>query len=397
MIRAIDSLALLGLGAVLHASLAQGGALDCANWGSNLLREGQDRALLLSDVAGNLVAYALIAGCLVAARAIPSDPAVHKRRLLLWIVLACSALSLGIEGVQSCLPGRLSSGWDWALNTAGATIGAVSGSVVARRPPGFRDREQVAFNRGVLTAALAWAVFASSPWQLSDPALAWAKWQGLALSWAVSGPDPERLITHGLQGLAIGLVVGLWHTRSASRTLMIAALALGVPVINLFMIRSTPLLEFWLAIGASVPVGALLSGKLAARGQVRLAAGLALAVGLAALMWGATRAVPGRLRPFEWGLRGLEGDALEGIRLLGLCVWIAISTRLSGWWIGGPPLLWSLLALCSLALAEWLHSVTPGRPADLTGPLFGLAGVLLAHCVLTWPRSGLQSRPSSQS
>lgn len=393
----MDSLALLGLGAVVHAGLVQGGAPDCANWGSSLLREGQSRALPLSDVAGNLVAYALLAACFVAAWAQRSPQGRPHRHALLWIILSCSAVSLGIEGLQSCLPTRLSSAWDWTLNTAGAMFGAVTGLVFIGRSHGSDDREPAAFNRGALAAVLAWAVFATSPWQLSDPALAWAKWRGLALSWALSGLHAERLITHGLQGLAIGLVIGLWPARSAGRIGLIIAMALGVPTVSLFMMRPTSLLEFWLGIGISVPAGALLATALRARGQVRLAAALALAAVLAALMWGATRAMPGRLRPFEWGLHGLEGDALEGIRLLGLSVWVALSTRLAGWRIGGRPGVWSVLALCSLALAEWLHSLTPGQPADLTGPLFGLAGVLLAHAVLPQPSSGLQSRPSSLS
>ena len=126
----------------------------------------------------------------------------------------------------------------------------------------------------------------------------------------------------------------------------------------------------------------------------RLVGVLLAASTCAALAWWSTRATPGGLKPFSWGIRGLAGDALEGIRLLGLASWVAISLMVSGACIGGPRPLWGLIALVVLAVSEALHTFTPGRPGDLTGPVFGLAGVLLASLMLSAKPSGLQSRAS---
>ena len=118
MIRTIDSLALLGLGAVIHASLVGGGAIDCAPGVSAFLSEGAEKALLLSDVAGNLIAYALLAAALLACRYARMRARISARlgsrpittlTLPLGILLACSALSLGIEGSSGRPPVRTPS------------------------------------------------------------------------------------------------------------------------------------------------------------------------------------------------------------------------------------------------------------------------------------------------
>jgi len=52
-----------------------------------------------------------------------------------WIaVLACSALSLAVEGAQLLLPNRMASTADWMANSAGAAIGAAL-TIPFRRTP----------------------------------------------------------------------------------------------------------------------------------------------------------------------------------------------------------------------------------------------------------------------
>ena len=412
MIRTIDSLALLGLGAVIHASLVGGGVINCAPGLSAFLSEGADKALLLSDVAGNLIAYALLAALLVAGRyarmcARTGSRPVNPLHLLLGILLACSVLSLGIEAVQACLPGRLSSIWDWLFNTLGALAGIGLMRLVSRkRPedlsdPGDRTVSQTTVSRELaLMGALAWAMFASSPWAVSDAGLALAKWRGLQTTWALSGIDPSRLASTVLQSLSVGLLLGLPRMDHAMKIACALGLMTIVLLAELLLMRPIPILETWLGVPAGLTAGLLMSASLTMGQELdqahrrRLVGVLLAASTCAALAWWSTRASPGALKPFSWGIRGLAGDALEGIRLLGLASWVAISLMVSGACIGGPRPLWGLIALVVLAVSEALHTFTPGRPGDLTGPVFGLAGVLLASLMLSAKPSGLQSRAS---
>lgn len=372
--------------------------MDCSPGWPAFLKEGASMPLRLSDVAGNLIAYALLAACLSARSA-------RSRRNALRTLVFCCILSLGIEALQTCLPSRLSSGWDWLFNGLGALLGTVGAHLLDGRRASFlrslasRGDARMCMNPGVvLITTLAWATFASSPWTLSDPALAPDKWLGLWTTWGLSGLEHSRLVSALLQGLSVGLLLGLAHPRGSFALVSALTLTLGVLTSELMMMRSAPMVELWVGLPSAMLCG-LLAGRLVGGSRwtekpvARRLAGAALAaLTCLALFWWSTRANPGGIRPLAWTLRGLEGDALEGIRLLGLVTWVAMSLCLAGVLIGGPRGLWALVALLVLGGSEVLQSMTPGRTADLTAPVFGLAGVLLADLMGPKQASGLQSR-----
>lgn len=72
------------------------------------------------DILSNLVGYAPL-GFLLTVALLRSGPA---RYAALWATLACAALSLSVETLQTFLPARVPSNVDLVLNTVGAAIGA---------------------------------------------------------------------------------------------------------------------------------------------------------------------------------------------------------------------------------------------------------------------------------
>lgn len=396
--RLIDGLALTGLGATVYASLVPSGPFDCASLPASLLREGLGRSLQLADVTGNVLAYMLLSACLMASANV-------RGRAQTWsgaVLVLCSLLSLIVEIMQACLPARISSGWDWGLNSLGAGCGVLLMRVlldsrIATRFAASRDADDAPPWRLALAACLAWAVFATAPWQVSDPSLVLSKWRGIISTWEVTGVNAARLLGSVLQATAVGMLIGQTRVKPQIRLLAGMLLAVLVPAAALFVMRPYPILELWIGVPAGLCAGLLLSAALGSRGLHRLAAALMLMFALAALAEWALRAAPGRLVPFRVGLRGLEGDALEGIRLLGLSAWIAMSTAAAGWVLGIPGRIWAGTVVAVLLLAEVLQAFTPGHVADLTGPVFGLAGVLVGALLLPAASPRLQSRPSVSS
>ena len=63
-------------------------------------------------------------------------PGVPRLRRMLAAALAVSAFGAGDEWFQSHVPGRESSVYDWAADTAGATLAQVVGMALSRRREG---------------------------------------------------------------------------------------------------------------------------------------------------------------------------------------------------------------------------------------------------------------------
>ncbi len=112
------------------------------------------------DVIANLLGY-LPLGALVCVGAIRSG-----RRL--WVagltaVLLPSCLSLALEMAQNFLPQRVPSALDWALNTAGAALGALLALLAERLGLGLRwqavrERWFVGGSAGALALLLLWPI-----------------------------------------------------------------------------------------------------------------------------------------------------------------------------------------------------------------------------------------------
>lgn len=80
------------------------------------------------DVLSNLVGYAPL-GFLLTVALLRAGMAL---RAALWATLACAALSLSVETLQTLLPARVPSNVDLVLNIAGAAIGATFANVFQR-------------------------------------------------------------------------------------------------------------------------------------------------------------------------------------------------------------------------------------------------------------------------
>ena len=111
------------------------------------------------DVAINLAGYAPL-GFLLALGALRSG---YTRIPIIAAILAAGLLSLAMETLQSYLPVRVPSNVDWALNTCGGLLGAVSAVLLERlgaidRWSQFRTRWFVSDARGELVLLALWPV-----------------------------------------------------------------------------------------------------------------------------------------------------------------------------------------------------------------------------------------------
>jgi VanZ family protein len=111
------------------------------------------------DVAINVSGYAPL-GFLLALSGLRSG---RTRAPVLAATLAACLLSLAMETLQSFLPVRVPSNVDWALNSAGAWLGAVLAFLLERlgaidRWSRFRDRWFVSDARNVLVLLALWPV-----------------------------------------------------------------------------------------------------------------------------------------------------------------------------------------------------------------------------------------------
>ncbi len=112
------------------------------------------------DVVANLVGY-LPLGALVFVAALRSGRG-QRVAALIAIVLP-SLMSLALELLQNYLPQRVPSAADWALNSAGATLGALLAALAHRmgltlRWQGLRDRWFVGRSAAAITLLLLWPV-----------------------------------------------------------------------------------------------------------------------------------------------------------------------------------------------------------------------------------------------
>ncbi len=109
------------------------------------------------DLVSNLLGY-MPAGFLLALTALRTG---RGRYAVAWATLACTVLSLGMECLQNYLPRRVPSNVDFALNTAGAWVGAVAAALLERmgaiaRWNRLRARWFVADAQGALVLLALW-------------------------------------------------------------------------------------------------------------------------------------------------------------------------------------------------------------------------------------------------
>lgn len=370
-----------------YQSLADGGAWQCGG-----AAVGFDVRVSRTDLVANVVAYVPLGLlCALAARG----------RLVRQVAAGFAlptALSLGLELVQSCQAARVSSAWDWSANTAGAALGVVAAMAVdalrsrgARRGGGAPE-EQATLRLLTAGVALGWVALQTAPWVFSvDVGTVRGNLSFLRRALADPTLDPFHVARHAGAWLAIACACRLWAGRgdwAAARLAAVAGLSLGL---QLLLAVSRPLsLDELVGMLPAAGLGAALALSRAGR---RVGAMAPWALGL---FWGAwlacaayqLRPDPGAAGPaaFHWwprvGLGGLRG-ALDYALLFG---WFGVAAGTADAWRAIPPAAarhrLAAVAVCSMFLLELVQTTIPGRGPDLSAPLFTGLGVLMAWAIL---------------
>jgi VanZ family protein len=393
----VDAVVVALLAAIVYASLSHGGGFVCdAKRTGGFLREAP--RLSGSDFLGNLVAYLLLAAAMAIARSHRRPgSAASSARAFAAAVLACSILSLGMEAVQACLPGRVSSGWDWVANTLGAALGWVIGATVlpawGRWSAGAHrwvdDRRLFAVT---LMAALAWSIASTAPWVPSPDIGVFrhnvgAVWR----AWSNGYVDPWRFAQAAAGWLAVGSTVSLATGRRPVALSLFAVFAVGLPALRLLENGAGPSVEWLLGLGvaAAVVVAAVAALPPRARAVLALAA---VVVAMAAYELEPGYGLP---RAFSWRLQLLRGRPIEGIQLAAYFTWFGLAVVACGHALGGHrrhDRNWAIAAVAAMAAMEWAQTQLPGRTPDLSPILVCALAAWVAQRMLRGdPRFGPSS------
>lgn len=343
----------------------------------------QDAHLSGTDGLANVVAY-LPLGLLAAAWADSRRPGAAPA-LLLGLV-SISAFSLAMELVQACLPGRVSSWYDWSTNTLGALLGLLA-MPAARRAARIAHRHPALAR--VLDAPLlwpaalcigTWLAMTTAPWRFTfDPGTIRGNLAFVVHASQSLAPDAWRLARHLFGWLAVGGAVRamLPDRRAAAGVLvlLIGASALAQPLL------------VWHALSPE-ELGAMVLAAIAfAAASPRLAdAALARATWIAALASVtayelAPGAGEGFASGFSWWPQLGRGGLLGALELALLYCWLAFTLVLSLRWsarqgrdISRQRVVLPLAVVVALLAMEVAQRWIPGRSPDTSAPLItGLA------------------------
>lgn len=234
------------------------------------------------DVGINLAGYAPL-GFLLALAALRSGRA---RWAVSVAVLSAGALSLGMEALQSYLPSRIPSNVDFALNTAGAGLGACSAWLLEKagaldRWSRVRARWFVSEARGALVLLALWPMallfpasvplglgqvlerleFALAEMLTDTPFLEWLPVRDIELQPLVPGAE--------VMGVALGALIpcllgyGVIRTLVQRAVFLVVTLAAGVLLTALSAALSYGPDHAWAWLDLPVRVGLIMGGVLA--------------------------------------------------------------------------------------------------------------------------------------
>jgi VanZ family protein len=345
------------------------------------------------DGLANLLAY-LPLGLLVAALA-----ATVRRPVAALLVgfVSIAAFSLAMESLQACLPGRVSSWYDWAANSIGGLVGLLAvglarvGLRVAGCSPALGRIGTSALIGPVLLCAGAWLVLSLSPWRFTFDVGAirgnlaflrelpeWPeidRWRfALHLAgWSTTGVA-LRALAPGHRPALAGLVLAFAMSLAGQLLLVIPALSV----------------EEIAGMGLAGLLAAILLPTVGETALARALPGLALA---AIAAWQFSPGPSGMLAAgFDWLPQIGRGSMLGAIGFALLFSWLAFSLVLSLRWsaargenIERRRILLPLAAIVVLLMMETAQRWVPGRGPDTSAPLVvGLA--FLVAWVLTADR-----------
>ncbi len=301
-------------------------------------------------------------------------------------VAGASLLSMGLESLQTFLPGRVASRLDWLLNTLGASLGALAAALIQGRWAPLRAVQALRYRWFLPGSAADMGLLVLGLWTLAqliplllylDPASLqrglWSLWRALLqpslLHW-------QQLIADSLGIAGLGLFVTL-HARAAKSMMplyvvfIVAVLLLRIPVMS------------W-RLSLETGAGALL-GLGVAMLFLRSPRGLRLAAAAAMIFFGFALAKlapevslwfkpPREINwiPFAGRMHSLYALAEMLAVLWPFLALAALAQTAAPFrghaWIGG------LLVLTLAAALELAQQGVPGHRADITNVLLALAG-----------------------
>lgn len=389
MPRVIASATLAYLCFIAYQSLAGGGLGTCL---SPLVQQAAH--LSASDGLANFAAY-LPLGLLVAAW----GASCRSRAFLATLLglLSVILFSLSMELLQACLPGRVSSWYDWLTNSLGALLGVLLMPAVRRSAAAARRHSVFRWlpgSRLLWPAALcvgAWFAMTTWPWRFTlDPGTIRANLSFVAHVQVWLAPDPWRLAQHLCGWLAIGGVLRAWlpQPRIAVRTLvvLIGTSALAQALLEGRALSPEELTAMALAGAAFAVISPLLSDVVLAR-LLPIAALAAVA---------AYELAPGIDSGFApgmswWPLLG-RGGLLAALGLSLLYCWLAFTLVLSLRWralhgghIGPRRFALPLAVVAALLAMEIAQRWIPGRSPDTSAPLITGLAFLVAWALTRTP------------
>jgi VanZ family protein len=359
----LRALALIGLGAVLYASL-----YPLSDWRLRqpgmlaFVEAGIPRYWTWFDFASNVIAYLLLT--LVWTLGWLAN--VRMRWAVPIATLGFAALSFGLEAVQSFLPGRVPSLLDWIANSAGALAGALLGAALNR---GAQGSDRV-------------AVPVRERWHEQGSPLGWV----LLLLWLSAQLVPQRLLF--ATGQVQRIVDGVARSLNLEAELTQLSVRLSLTALDGVLLEAATVICAVSVIGLlaldlvrSQPHRALLMGTIAL-----------VALVLRSI---ATQIVYGAGSPFAWLTPGAQGGLVVGVLLL--YAFATLGPR--GRAVAAVALLVCGLLLVNLAPPDRYFDTTVG---DLgAGQLFTLHALLrfvsmawpFAAIAYFWARVGRRRRP----
>ncbi|MFO1300594.1 MAG: VanZ family protein [Burkholderiaceae bacterium] len=337
----------------------------------------QGSHLSRGDGFANLVAYVPL-GLLAAAWA-------ARRRARAGVLAAAfasiAAFSLAMETLQACLPGRVSSWYDWSTNSAGGLLGLMALPVATRLL-------RLARTRPALTAAVdaplwwpvalcvgTWMALSLAPWRFTlDVGTIRGNLSFLRHLADGASLEPWRLARHLLGWTAIGVALRALPADAATTlrwlALLSAVAALGQVVLDVPALS----LEELAGMALALPVSALVSSLVSGAGRARLPAALALSSVLVYQL--APHAGAPLARGVSWWPQVGRGGLLAALELALCFGWLGAMLTLSLRWsalrgedIGRRRIAWPLAAVVVLMLTELAQAWIPGRTPDTSAPL----------------------------
>ena len=380
---------------IAYQSLADGGTWQCG--GPVLSTHGR---LSRSDLLANTVAYIPLGLlCVLVAIDRAADGWRRLPRGVAAGVLVPSALSLGLELLQSCQSNRMSGAYDWLANSFGALVGVTlalllrsSAIVVPARAGHVPARPYASLRLFTALVAIAWIVSQTMPWVFSVDIGTMRSNLSFLRRWSHAPPlDAWHVVRHAGAWMALACAC-----RLVARDARLAVAALigtgGLSLSLQVLLEARTPLSFeeltGMACGAGLALPAMLLARHdahAGRWAVGLFCGALLVVGAYEL-----RPEPSAIaatREFSWWPNVGLGSPLGALDYALLFGWFGLATVVAARWadVAGYRHArrgWPALAVLAMLAFEIAQTAIPGRGPDVSAPVFTLLAVLAAHaCV----------------